>query len=224
MPLPPQQPTSPFQWGKGGVRLTPEEIARRREIAQRMGRSDFSPVGHWTQGLGRVLDGLSAGLENRRLSKAETANRAENDEIMALLMPQEGGAPASDDVVMRALMSEYASEPVRQVAKMEYDRRQPKAAAPHYWETNDGSLGMVGPDGKPVVLYKDPTPKITWLTADNGDGTKTIVPMGPAGPLSQGGGGQASGATPGAEPPAVLPPDFDFDKGGPTPPASGMFP
>lgn len=39
----------------------------------------------------------------------------------------------------------------------------PSQSSPHYWETNDGSLGMVGPDGKPQILYKDPTPKTDWI-------------------------------------------------------------
>lgn len=221
----PQQPTSPFLWGGGGARLTPQEIALRRRMAQQRSQmaGDTSPVGHWTQGLGRILDGLSSGLENRRLAKAEAANVAEGDEIAKLLMPADGAAVA-DDVVLRALTSPYANDGTRKAAELMWEQRKQKPAAPHYWETNDGSLGMVGADGKPMVLYKDPTPKITWMTADNGDGTKTLVPMGPAGPLSQGGGGLASGAQPGAEPPAVLPPDFDFDKGGPTPPASDTFP
>jgi len=26
------------------------------------------------------------------------------------------------------------------------------------------------------IAYHDPTPKVTWINADNGDGTKTLVP------------------------------------------------
>lgn len=63
------------------------------------------------------------------------------------------------------------------VRKQEYERANPNPGNPHYWEMNDGSLGRVGPDGKPEVVYKDPTPKTTYVTADNGDGTKTIVPI-----------------------------------------------
>lgn len=70
--------------------------------------------------------------------------------------------------------------------QQEYERANPAPRAPHYWEMNDGSLGVVGPDGKPQVLYKDPTPKIDWITANNPDGTKTLVSV-------QKGGGQTSG-------------------------------
>lgn len=73
-------------------------------------------------------------------------------------------------------------------AKQAWKLANPDPVTPHYWETNDGSLGVVGPDGKPQLLYKDPTPKIDWITANNPDGTKTLVPM------RQGGGGPDLGA------------------------------
>ncbi len=34
--------------------------------------------------------------------------------------------------------------------------------APYRWESNDGSLMEMGPQG-PVVVYKDPTPKEKWV-------------------------------------------------------------
>ena len=71
------------------------------------------------------------------------------------------------------------------VWKEEYERANPAPRAPHYWETNDGSLGMVGPDGKPTILYQDPNDKIQWMQVDNGDGTKTVVPYNSKGPLGQ---------------------------------------
>lgn len=63
------------------------------------------------------------------------------------------------------------------VAKENYKRENPEPGNPHYWEMNDGSLGRIGPNGQPEVVYKDPTPKTTYITADNGDGTKTFVPV-----------------------------------------------
>lgn len=71
------------------------------------------------------------------------------------------------------------------VWKQQYERDNPKPTAPHYWETNDGSLGMVGPDGKPQIIYQDPTEKIQWMQVDNGDGTKTVIPYNSKGPLGQ---------------------------------------
>ncbi len=70
------------------------------------------------------------------------------------------------------------------IAQQEWKRANPEPVQPHYWETNDGSLGIVGPDGKPQILYQDPTPKVNWITADNPDGTKSVIPVGPNGPLN----------------------------------------
>lgn len=67
--------------------------------------------------------------------------------------------------------------------KFDYEQRN-KPANPYRWEANDGSLMEVGPDGQPKVVYKDPTAKINWVRADNGDGTFTMVPVGPQGAMS----------------------------------------
>lgn len=55
-----------------------------------------------------------------------------------------------------------------------FDGRKP--ASPHYWETNNGSLGMIGADGQPQIAYQDPTPKQGVVAIDNADGTKTLYP------------------------------------------------
>lgn len=69
--------------------------------------------------------------------------------------------------------------------KYEYERANPKTTAqPHRWEANDGSLMELGPDGQARVVYKDPTPKLNWIRADNGDGTFSLVPVGPNGPIT----------------------------------------
>lgn len=71
----------------------------------------------------------------------------------------------------------------------QWKREHPEPANPYRWESNDGSLLELGADGQPRVVYKDPTPKINWVRADNGDGTFTMVPMGPNGPINGGQGG-----------------------------------
>ena len=38
-----------------------------------------------------------------------------------------------------------------------------QAHKPYRWESNDGSLMEVGPDGMARQLYKDPTPKEKWV-------------------------------------------------------------
>lgn len=77
-----------------------------------------------------------------------------------------------------------ADEMAQWTAQQEWKRANPEPVQPHYWETNDGSLGIVGPDGKPQILYQDPTPKVNWITAENPDGTKSVIPVGPNGPLN----------------------------------------
>src|SRR5215207_2074920 len=69
----------PFVWGEGGSALTPEQLKERRKVAaallhKRVG--DASPIGHWTQGLARVADGVLAGLEARDLDAKERENTA----------------------------------------------------------------------------------------------------------------------------------------------------
>lgn len=61
---------------------------------------------------------------------------------------------------------------------------QNKPVAPHYWESNDGSLMEATPDGGYRTVYKDETPKITWVMADDGKGGKELIPIGPNGPLN----------------------------------------
>lgn len=104
-----------------------------------------------------------------------------------------------------------------------------KPKGPHYWETNDGSLGVVDPaTGKPTILYKDPTPKIDWITADDGKGGKSLIPY------IRGTGASNTGldATPTVEDGYRYTPGLGGRgnqanwapvAGGPTPPASGAF-
>ena len=62
----------------------------------------------------------------------------------------------------------------------DYERNNPKpsTAQPYRWERNDGSVMELGADGTPRVLYEDPNKKtVTWQTVDNGDGTKSLIPV-----------------------------------------------
>lgn len=56
------------------------------------------------------------------------------------------------------------------------------------WRSNSGDLMEIGPDGQPRVAYNDPTDKIQWVRAENGDGTFTMVPVGANGPVGGGSG------------------------------------
>lgn len=82
--------------------LSPEEVALRRRYGQQayQAASDASPVGHWTQGLARVLQGANAGMWNSQAQQGETEGRkAMVDAIMsgnpkAVLGTQYGAAMA----------------------------------------------------------------------------------------------------------------------------------
>lgn len=86
-------PSQAFTWGSGGRRLTPEDIARERALAARQMKSDYSPVQHWTQGLGRVADNLLGALRDRKAQKAADANAADGRRI-AELLTQSSSEPA----------------------------------------------------------------------------------------------------------------------------------
>ena len=90
-------------------------------------------------------------------------------------------------MAQRQQMAEQQRQWGREDKQWEWENAPRNAGKPHYWETNNGSLAMIDPiTGKPSVVYEDPTPKINWMTIDNGDGTKQIVPVGPNGPMMGG--------------------------------------
>jgi hypothetical protein len=84
---------TPFFVGKGGRKLTPEDVARERELVAlaRSKMGDTSPVGHWTQGATRVVDALGAVLREKRTNKAEAAGLAGADERIAAILSGQGG-------------------------------------------------------------------------------------------------------------------------------------
>lgn len=87
----------------------------------------------------------------------------------------------------------------------DYRRDNPAPSSPYRWESNDGSLMEVGADGQPRTVYKDPTPKINWIRADNGDGTFQMVPVGPQGPMTPQTQQPAAGGILKSLPPGVKP-------------------
>lgn len=85
---------TPFFVGKGGRKLTPEDVERERELVAlaRSKMGDTSPVGHWTQGATRVVDALGAVLREKRTNKAEAAGLAGADERIAAILAGQGGS------------------------------------------------------------------------------------------------------------------------------------
>lgn len=91
-------PLEAFIWGPGGAALTPEQIARQRDIADALlaKAGDTSPVASWTQGAARIADALSGKIKEARLDKAEAANATTNSGIIqALLGGGMSGFPAA---------------------------------------------------------------------------------------------------------------------------------
>ncbi|MND22667.1 hypothetical protein D3C80_130500 [compost metagenome] len=87
-----------FVWGRNGRKLSPEEMAKQREIADAMMRKgmDYSPVAHWSQGAARVAEGILGALDARSIDKTAKDNEAWNagkfGEIASLLS---GGGASS---------------------------------------------------------------------------------------------------------------------------------
>lgn len=107
------QAISPFIWGRGGAALTPEQVAREREVAEALMAQgiDTSPVGHWTQGAARMANVLAGKLKEGRASSAESAGRtAFSDRLSSIL----GGSPATSTAMATAPAPDYASARVAQ--------------------------------------------------------------------------------------------------------------
>lgn len=90
---------TPFLWSGAGERLTPEQVERKRRVAELLAKqgTDYSPVQHWTQGAARVAQAMLGGWEERKANDAEKANAAEDSSIMSGLVGGMlgGGAAAS---------------------------------------------------------------------------------------------------------------------------------
>lgn len=86
---------TPFFWGAAGTRLTPEEILAQRKAAQLMGAeaSSTAPVGHWSAGLNRVVQGLMSGYDGYTADQASKQNGTESTAVIQALLG--GGTPAA---------------------------------------------------------------------------------------------------------------------------------
>lgn len=225
-------PPSSFIWGRGGARLTPDEIERQRAIAAQLMTPDYSPIQSPWQGLARVAGNFTGALREARADSASTSNAEDQRRIVAALMnPEEASASATsaaapssspaggqmataarpriNPAIIEALTSPYVGDEVRALAGREYQATQRRPVRPHYWETNNGSLGMIGPDGQPRILYNDPTPRTDYImVTDPATGQQRFVQVPRA-----------------AADPQTDDPDYwtPIEEGGPTRDASGGF-
>jgi hypothetical protein len=168
-------PATPFVFGQGGQRLTPDMIAQRSRMAQGMIASgmDTSPVGSWTQGAARVAQALVGNIQQGRLDKATARNAADS---------QAAASSLGKGVNIAAILANpYVDEGVKDAAKLQWQADHKNPVQPHYWETNNGSLGMIGSDGKPVIAYQDPDAKMNFIPDGMGGGNWVAVPSTAAG-------------------------------------------
>lgn len=124
------QALSPFIWGRGGAALTPEQVAREREVAEALMAQgiDTSPVGDWTQGAARMANVLAGKIREGRASSAETAGRESQNALragldfsnlfgggsMAAGSPALGGSPATSTAMATAPAPDIATARVAQ--------------------------------------------------------------------------------------------------------------
>lgn len=127
-----------------------------------------------------------------------------------MLMAMDGHPLAIANRQARAAAGDREAEFADWQRREDY-RRANERPAPYRFEANNGDQIEIGPDGQQRVLYKDPTPKVTWVEADDGRGGKRLVPFVNGVPAT----GQA-----GPQVGAII---DDPRKGGPTPRASGGF-
>jgi hypothetical protein len=113
---------APFIWGSGGERLTPEQIERKRKVAEALAKhgTDASPVQHWAQGAARVAQAMLGGWEERKASEAEKANSAESASLLSGLLAGAGGSPSAAPAAA-SVASGSAADPAAAVAKAPAD-------------------------------------------------------------------------------------------------------
>ncbi|MBW9053462.1 hypothetical protein [Rhizobium mesosinicum] len=101
-----------FVWGNGGAQLTPEQIARQREIEDALLQRgiDSSPVASPLEGLARVANAAAGSFRRGRLIRAERENKAYDDEAFGKLVGiLNGGSTVSSSVPMTGAANEVGA-------------------------------------------------------------------------------------------------------------------
>lgn len=121
----------PFVYGQGGRRMTPDQIAREREIAQSMMGVDYSPIASPWQGLARLSQNLLGGLREHDARKSQDENqRYSAEQLKALTNPSGlpsamGGpgvsSPAPGPNIAAMLADPYLDPNVKAVAQRQLD-------------------------------------------------------------------------------------------------------
>jgi len=144
-----------FTWGSGGRKMTPEQLAAERQaLAVMQAREgDTSPVAHWSQGLGRVVNALAGNYRESKADKAEAAGIAQGQAAMApVLAALMGGGSGGGYTAGGGASSAAAPEDaLGLIREFEGFRETP------YWDLNAyragyGSDTITMPDGSVVPV------------------------------------------------------------------------
>jgi hypothetical protein len=194
--MPPFVPPQPDFSGVGSLAPNPAPLDLS---GVKMKRRGMFGNADWGSAISAALNGyLAAGGNPAGISGLQQLHQQKMMEQQQALAAQQYAQHRADDNA--DWMNHY---------KFELDN--PK---PYRWESNDGSLMEMGPDGTPRVVYKDPTPKPNWIQVrDPATGELRIVNMGTVGGQTEqpeildtlppgakplgGAGGNASGGFPG---------------------------
>lgn len=188
----------PFVWGAGGQRMTPDAIARQREIAQSLMQSDYSPVGSVWEGLGRVVDNVRGALQSRKADKAERESQAYSQNQIAQLLsggglpsasvppgsPQSSGPGGNLALAQQIIADPYADQGAKAIATMQLEQQQ-KMALKQFerdsqtWTDNAGNRWRLGANGMPEIVFYDRNQKTVpqLVTDESGAQFMQYVPI-----------------------------------------------
>lgn len=131
-----QTVAEPFVWGSRGRRMTPQDIARERDIAASLMEPDYSPVSSPWQGLARVAGNVTGALRDREADRASQANADYSAQIAASLSGGDRASSASPGVgqstapggntqmLMQVIADPYADRGVKALAQMQLEQAQ----------------------------------------------------------------------------------------------------
>lgn len=113
-----QSAPQPFVWGDGGERLSPEQVERRRQIADALMQNARQPVDNVWGSLGSIAQTISGTLLDRRAGEAEATGREGAREaiirhLSGQTAPAAGGAPMAVGGGMPALPQGGGADTVR---------------------------------------------------------------------------------------------------------------
>jgi hypothetical protein len=142
----------PFMWGANGARMTPEQTAAQRKVADALAAQagDASPfptgtrgAGEWTQGLARIAKGVSAGMDYREADQADKANAADNKAMIAALLSGGGGIAAATAPVAVAPTAPVAATPAVNTTGKIYSNDEPSPLDPPSGADRDAAIRTV---------------------------------------------------------------------------------